>query len=279
LPDFFLQKLRQSVKEENPNAIIIGEVWEDAAEKIAYSQRRKYLLGDELDSVMNYPLKDGIISYAISGNSDFLLNVLHTLIDHYPKQTLDSLMNILGTHDTARILTVLSQKRCYSKDEMASDDAKLTENEREIAMKRLKIAVVLQYTLPGVPCIFYGDENGMEGFGDPFCRKCFDWNNLNEELLGFYQKLGAIRKYHAELFSNARFELIYKEEGFILFKRKNDNDEIYIFTNNSSKKYPIKLNGDFVELISETFLKNEFIIKENSYGIFYKINPKKSLNS
>ena len=279
LPDFFLKKLRKSVKDENPNAIIIGEVWEDAAEKIAYSQRREYLTGFELDSVMNYPLKDGIISYALTGQADNLLAILHSLIDHYPKQTLDCLMNILGTHDTARILTVLGEKRCNTKDEMASNWAILTENERKIAEKRLKIAAVLQYTLPGVPCVYYGDENGMEGFGDPFCRKCFDWNNLNKDLIGFYKRLGEIRKIHENIFAEADFELVEQDGGFILYKRKIQNEEIYAYTNNSSKKVCLKLNGQFCELIQEKFFNDEFIVDGYSYGIFYKIKNNKSLNS
>ncbi len=107
LPDFFLKKLRKSVKESNPNAIIIGEVWEDASNKIAYSKRREYLQGYELDSVMNYPLKEAIIGYIFNGSANHLLQAVRVLINHYPKQTLDCLMNILGTHGTARILTVL----------------------------------------------------------------------------------------------------------------------------------------------------------------------------
>ena len=279
LPDFFLKKLRKSVKEENPNAIIIGEVWEDASEKIAYSQRREYLLGDELDSVMNYPLKDGIISYLLSGNAFALLDVIRNLIDHYPKETLDCLMNVLGTHDTARILTVLAEKQCYSKDEMASENAILTINERKMAINRLKMAVVLQYTMPGIPCVFYGDENGMEGFGDPFCRRCFDWKNLNEELINFYKKLGEIRKRHADLFSKGKFETVFSEEGLIIYKRISDQNEIYVFTNNSSKKYELNLNGNFIELISEKLVKNKFTVNEFSFGIFYKNQEKKPLNA
>lgn len=279
LPDFFLKKLRKSVKEENPDAIIIGEVWEDASEKIAYSQRREYLLGDELDSVMNYPLKDGIISYLLSGNAFTLLDVIRNLIDHYPKETLDCLMNVLGTHDTARILTVLAEKQCYSKDEMASENAILTKNERKMAINRLKMAVVLQYTMPGIPCVFYGDENGMEGFGDPFCRRCFDWENLNEELISFYKKLGKIRKRHTDLFSKGKFETVFSEEGLIVYKRIFDQNEIYVFTNNSSKKYELNLEGNFVELISEKLVKNKFTVKEFSFGIFYKNQEKKPLNA
>ncbi len=278
LPDFFLKKLRKSVKDENSDAIIIGEVWEDASDKIAYSKRREYLLGGELDSVMNYPLKDGIISYAISGNAFDLLKVLHSLIDHYPKETLDCLMNILGTHDTKRILTVLGEKHCSDKQEMAKSSADLTEEEREKAIIRLKLAVVLQYTMPGVPCIYYGDENGMEGFVDPFCRKCFNWNNLNVDLINFYKKLGVIRNKYKEIFKDASFEPIYCEKGLFLYKRKNNSEEIYVYTNNSSNTYFLNLNGKFIELISDVIVEDKFEVKPYSYGIFYKIRKKKSLN-
>ncbi len=270
---------RDYVKNENPDAIIIGEVWEDASDKIAYSKRREYLLGGELDSVMNYPLKDAIISYAISGNAFDLLKVLHSLIDHYPKETLDCLMNILGTHDTKRILTVLGEKHCSDKQEMAKSSANLTKEEREKAITRLKLAVVLQYTMPGVPCIYYGDENGMEGFVDPFCRKCFDWNNLNVELINFYKKLGAIRNKYKEFFKDARFEPIFCEKGLFLYKRRNNNEEIYVYTNNSSNSYSLNLNGKFIELISDVIIADKFEVKPYSYGIFHKIEKKNSLNS
>ena len=279
LPDFFLKELRKSVKNEDKEAIIIGEVWEDASDKIAYSTRREYLLGKELDSVMNYPLKDAIISYAISGNALNLYKVLHSLIDHYPKQTLDSLMNILGTHDTPRILTVLGEKHCENKNEMAKTTAYLTEYEREKALKRLKLAVVLQYTMPGVPCIYYGDENGMEGFGDPFCRRCFDWENLNNDLIAFYQKIGFIRNEYQEIFKDAQFDIIYCKNGLIVFRRVKNNEEIYVYTNNSPVPQTLNLKGNFIELFSEKLVKKELFVKPYAYGILYKIKTKKSLNA
>ena len=193
LPDFFLQGLRASVKDTNPEAVIIGEVWEDAADKVAYSKRKAYFQGHELDSVMNYPWKEAIIRYIQTGKAVDLLRSIRLLINHYPKQSLDCLMNILGTHDTARILTVLGGIYCQNKEEMAKDTAYLTLESKEIAIKKLKMAAILQYTLPGVPCLYYGDENGMEGHIDPFCRQCFDWEHLNNDLISFYKRLGEIR--------------------------------------------------------------------------------------
>ena len=267
LPDFFLKKLRKSVKESNKNAIIIGEVWEDASNKIAYSERREYLQGYELDSVMNYPLKEAIISYMQSGNARVLLQAIRTLIDHYPKQTLDCLMNILGTHDTSRILTVLGGIYCRNKDEMASKNAFLSPKNKENALKKLKMAAVLQYTLPGVPCLYYGDENGAEGHIDPFCRTCFDWDNLNEDLIAFYQKLGKIRKEYKEIFKDGDFEEIVCQDGLIIYKRIKDNKSIFVYSNNSSKRYPLKIKKA-KELISGESFEELLEIKPQSYGIF-----------
>ncbi len=268
LPDFFLQKLRKSVKESNPNAIIIGEVWEDASNKVAYSKRREYLQGHELDSVMNYPLKESLISYIKTGNASGLLNTIRVLINHYPKQTVDCLMNILGTHDTARILTVLGGIYCQNKEEMSMPSAYLSEKDKENAIKKLKMAAVLQYTLPGVPCLYYGDENALEGHIDPFCRRCFDWENLNEDLLKFYQKLGNIRKTYREIFKDGEFCEIRVEDGLMIYKRSNDFGDVYIYVNNSSKPYILELPEKITELLTNANYEKEMEIKPYAYGIF-----------
>ena len=267
LPDFFLKKLRKSVKESNENAIIIGEVWEDASNKIAYSLRREYLQGFELDSVMNYPLKEGIISFIKSENISELLQIIRVLINHYPKETLDCLMNILGTHDTARILTVLGGIYCKNKEEMAQNGAYLDEKRKKQAVEKLKMAVVLQFTLPGVPCIYYGDENGMEGHIDPFCRRCFDWENLNGELISFYKTLGNLRESQKEIFKDGSFREIYAENGFLLYAREKENKKVFVFVNNSSKIYSLKIQKNMLEIISSKTYENELVVQAYSYGI------------
>ena len=270
LPDFFLKKLRKSVKESNPNAIIIGEVWEDASNKIAYSKRREYLQGYELDSVMNYPLKDAIIRYIQTGNAVELLQIIRVLINHYPKQTVDCLMNILGTHDTARILTVLGGIHCNNKDEMASEWAYLDENSKKSAIEKLKMAAILQYTIPGVPSIYYGDENGAEGHLDPFCRRCFDWEHLNEDLIGFYSKLGEIRNKYRNIFKDGEFKEICVKGGLMYFKRFKGKSEIYIYANNSSETYLLELSKKYEDCLTNRIYENELKIEPYSYGIFTK---------
>ena len=269
LPDFFLQKLRAAVKEETPDAIVIGEVWEDASNKIAYSERREYLQGYELDSVMNYPLKDAIISYVQSGNTTQLRETLYMLIDNYPKQTLDCLMNILGTHDTPRILTVLGGKTCANKDEMAVTS--MNADEVSAAKKKLKMAAVLQFTLPGVPCIYYGDENCMQGYLDPFCRGCYDWVNTDEELRAFYRKLGAIRSAY-DVFAEGIFDEIFSDSGCIVYVRRTGNDSVYVYVNNSSTVYNIHFDGAFEELLTQREFCDKLTCEAFSYGIFKRKN-------
>ena len=269
LPGFFLKKLRKAAKEQDPEAIIIGEVWEDASNKIAYGERREYFQGDELDSVMNYPLKDAIINFLLSGNTSRLREVIAMLIDHYPKSTLDCLMNHLGTHDTARILTVLGGKSCHSKDDMAVTS--LNEQEKAAAKELLKMGAVVQFTLPGVPCIYYGDEIGMEGYSDPFCRGCYDWENGDRQLRSFYEQLGRIRGQLKEVFRDGTYREIYATQTFLFYERKSKAGSVYVYVNRGSCQYKLSFEGAFREYLSGKTYRDGMIIKKGEYGIISRI--------
>ncbi len=110
LPNDFMDALVASAKSAKEDAIIIGEVWEDASNKIAYSHRKNYLTGDQLDSVMNYPLRDAIIRFVRNGSSTYLRETVENLLENYPPEVVHCLMNMLGNHDTIRILTALGGK-------------------------------------------------------------------------------------------------------------------------------------------------------------------------
>ncbi len=266
LPDFFLKKLRETVKSEDPDAILIGEVWEDASNKISYDVRREYLQGYELDSVMNYPLKDGIINFVRTGMTYLLRETIAMLLDNYPKQTLDCLMNILGSHDTPRILTVFGGEECDDKEKMAV--LRMSNEEREKAKELLKMAAVLQFTLPGVPCVFYGDEAGMEGYQDPFCRRCFPWDNIDGELHGFYQKLGKLRTGTLrEIFAEGSYREIFADTGCIVYQRKIGQKSVVVYVNRSSCEYNLKFAGEWKELLSEKIFDGKISISACSYGI------------
>lgn len=194
LPDEFLEELRSAAKAEKKDALVLGEVWEDASRKESYGHRRRYLLGDQLDSVMNYPFRDAILGFLRGGNSEVFHNIVGDIVEHYPKPVLRLLMNHIGTHDTERALTVLVGEPANGRGRPWQAEQCLSPEKRERGSRLLKLAAALQYCLPGVPCIYYGDEAGMEGYRDPFNRGCYPWGNEDKDLLQWYRKLGQLRR-------------------------------------------------------------------------------------
>ena len=222
LPDEFLDNIRKAAKAENEDAFILGEVWEDATNKISHGGRRRYLLGKQLDSVMNYPFADAIISFLMGENSRKLIDAVLDITENYPPQCVSLLMNHIGTHDTQRILTKLANTNNLSGDRNWQAEQKLNAEQYAHAVKFLKLAATLQYTLPGVPSLYYGDEAGVEGFGDPFCRKTYPWEAENEDLLAFYKMLGRIRKEN-NCFKGGKFIPLYANMGHIAYIRESED--------------------------------------------------------
>lgn len=218
LPQDFLEDLRGAVKSQNPDALIIGEVWENAADKISYSQRRRYFLGDQVDSVMNYPIKEAIIDFVKNGNSQNFYDKAMDTYSGYPPQCRTVLMNILGTHDTERILTVLAGESSQGKTNRELSTAHLSPDEKTAGIKLLKCASVLQFTLPGMPNIFYGDEAGLEGYHDPFCRRPFPWGREDGQLTDHYKKLAHI-KLSQKALSSGGIRFLDHRDGLIVFER------------------------------------------------------------
>ncbi len=218
LSDDFLHALRERARSISPEALIIGEVWEDASIKIAYDSRRHYFQGQQIDSVMNYPLRTAIIDFVTSKNCELLARTATSLYLHYPECVSHVLMNILGTHDTERILSILAGDGIEEKtnDELAH--YKMQQSLRTKATELLKIASFLQFTLPGIPSIYYGDEIGMEGGRDPFNRLPFPWYRENEELLEHYRNLAEMRKTTSDL-TDGDFEVISADGSEFIYRR------------------------------------------------------------
>ncbi len=251
LNDPFLDELRKTVKRvSSDEAILIGEVWENAAEKTAYGKRRRYLRGDQLDSVMNYPFRNGVLAFLLGGDAQFLADVLLSVYATYPKCVSDCLMNLLGTHDTERILTVLGKGREGSDEPNAVlAHARLTKKEREIGIRKLCLAAVLQYTVYGVPSVFYGDEAGLEGHHDPFCRRPYPWGREDEQLRDHYRRLGEIRK-EESVFADGDFVLLSAEQGHVVYERRDENTCITVAVNASDEPFAYKPSGKCVDLLS-----------------------------
>lgn len=272
LPDKFLDKLRAAVKSENPNAYILGEVWEDASNKISYGARRKFLRGSQLDSVMNYPFANAIISFIKNGGGNALSETVHTVLENYPKCSVDTLMNHLGTHDTARVLTVLSKNDSFIGDRTWQSQQKLSEHEYINGVKRLKAAAVIQYTLPGVPSLFYGDEAGVQGFGDPFCRATYPWGHENQELISFYKDLGKVRK-ECKAFVDGDFYTVFADENSVAFTRNSKNSTAFIAVNRGNNAACIALPDEFKvykKIFGKQVNNGEIVLNECEYCIIYK---------
>lgn len=232
LPDLFLEKLREAVKTVDPDAYIVGEVWENAVEKVSYGARRRFILGKQCDSVMNYPWRAAIFELLRTGDAEKFAEQIMQVCEGYPAPALHTLMNILSTHDTMRALTALGD---LTRSERRTPEPKLVGKEYEAAREKLIVAAALQYMLPGIPCIYYGDEIGMQGTADPYCRGFFQWNDMDEYLLAVYRTLGRIRTQNKEAFC-AEVRLICAHDGVVAFARQNI--EIWVSVGNTELSLP-----------------------------------------
>ncbi|MDD7392081.1 MAG: glycoside hydrolase family 13 protein [Fusobacteriaceae bacterium] len=209
-PDVFIDELRKSIKEKNEEAFILGEVWEDASNKFSYGNRRRYLLGEQADSIMNYPWRTAIIELVKYKNVELFASRIQSIINNYPQPALDTMMNLLSSHDVERIITVLGTDI----EKVSYEDRKyfaLTKDEYEKGKALQKMAAFFQFTLPGIPSIYYGEEIGMEGFRDPFNRQCFCLESGDRDLLEYYIQLTEFRKKYENSFKTGfKFEKISK---------------------------------------------------------------------
>jgi glycosidase len=219
MPDEFIGELTKAAREEKEDSVVIGEVWEDASNKVAYSVRRRYLLGRELDGVMNYPLRDSLIGYILGGDANDFKIAMETLRENYPRDVFHSLMNSLGTHDTPRILTVLgATPEEWAKPKEGRAETFLPPGRRELAVRRLKLAATVLFTFPGSPTLLYGDEAGLEGFEDPFNRRGYPWGKEDEEILAWYRMLGKARG-ASEALQAGELRYICAEGGLLAYDR------------------------------------------------------------
>jgi glycosidase len=188
-----------------------------------------------MHSVMNYPLADAILRFALHAEAEQLAETVLSLLEHYPPCVVDGLMNHIGTHDTPRILTRLSGDK-----------------------SKLKLCAALQFTLPGNPCVYYGDEAGLRGAADPFNRGCFPWGKEDEELLGFYRELGKLRR-RRRCFAGGAFRLISAAQGCVAFRRALGGDAVTVVANANPHEIHYRLpdgSGAEVEAASALIIED-----------------------
>ncbi|MEG1396531.1 MAG: glycoside hydrolase family 13 protein [Oscillospiraceae bacterium] len=232
LPDDFVAAVNAAAKRVKPDAVVIGEVWEDGTTKIAYDVRRKHILGGHCDGLMNYPLRAAIVSYLLGGSAGDFEEAMETLREHYPRDSFYSCMNALGTHDTPRIFTLLGVGQDYKdKTKAFRADFRLNPEQRTLAEKRLTMGLTALFCFPGSPMVYYGDETEMEGFEDPFNRRTFPWGRENTPISAHITRLGTLRKTEKALRSG---DISYPvaDRNLLCFARILDGETVAAALNN-----------------------------------------------
>ena len=237
LPNEFLKLLKDRIRAIRPDALLIGEVWEDASNKEAYGIRRRYFVDGVLDSCMNYPFRTAILNFLRERDDGRALrDTVMTIAENYPPQVLLCNMNMLGTHDTPRILTALVDDFDGSREEKAQ--RRLSRSQRELAKARLVLASTLQYTLPGAPSLYYADEAGMEGYKDPFNRRTYPWGKENRLLLEHHKQLGRLRK-EQEALRLGDIQFFQAGDQRLGFCRSYQGKKVRVYVNRSTDNWEI----------------------------------------
>ena len=241
LPDSFVLRLKKRLRQLKPDAMLIGEVWEDASNKRSYGDFRRYFADGELDSVMNYPWRKAIIEYVMGKDDGRAIGEsIMTLAENYPPQVLSCVMNMLSSHDTVRIFTALGEECPPAREDRAC--YRMPADIRARALHRQHLAAFLQFVLPGMPSIFYGDEAGMEGFEDPFCRGTYPWGREDLELRNYYRSLARLKNTNPAL----KYGTVFVTEagnGKLCFLREYEETRLLVCVNQSSS--PLRLPRGF----------------------------------
>lgn len=278
LPDEFIDNLHSAAKAEDPEALVLGEVWEDASNKSAYGLRRRYLLGGQLDTVMNYPFRDAILGFLTGYHSSLCMEKIEDILENYPPEVIRLLMNHIGTHDTERAITVLAGEPPEYNGRPWQAEHHLSPEQWETGLHKMRLASLLQFTLPGVPCIYYGDEAGTEGYKDPFNRSCYPWGKERKDLIDWYRQLASIRK-HYKVFREGSLRNAYSHKSVMSFERymtdKDGNeDAIFIAVNRSDQNAEVPLKLENAELIFGTPYSEDYKLPPYGFSVL-RIKRKK----
>lgn len=261
LSNNFLHSICERIKDTDPKSLIVGEVWEDASSKISYDERKEYFLGGNLDSVTNYPMKNAILNYVKYGDAQGFVNTVNLILDQYPKSIQNNLMNILDTHDTTRALTFLgADESCIEYHE--DGNYILTEPERERGIKLLKMATIMQFTVMGIPTVFYGDEAGIEGKADPYCRAPYPWGNENTSLIEWYEKLGELR--NNKVLEDGNMSIKYASDSVIIYERTKDDKKVIVACNASHEDFDFVVERNMFNFFTGEYISGKITIEPDT---------------
>lgn len=263
LPMDFLRELRQREKGIHSDAALIGEVWEDPSNKVTYGETRCYCLGDTLDSTMNYPLRDAVLAFMRGQMAapEFVRRI-HSMQENLPKPFFYSEMNLLGSHDKPRALTILADVESLEPERCFRRALQLTDAQYAKGKRRLMAAWCLICALPGMPCVYYGDEAGLYGMSDPFCRGTYPWGREDQELIEAFRDAmqcrtdsTALRTGTLDLTAIGDDVVLVRREiahGEDVFGQAAANESVCLAVNRADASRQIEIDGKTIEIPAES---------------------------
>ncbi|HRV73585.1 MAG TPA: glycoside hydrolase family 13 protein [Eubacteriales bacterium] len=262
LPDEFIRHIRRRIKAEDPNALLMGEVWEDCSDKFDADGRRAYVNGDSLDCAMNYPFREGVLSF-LTGKSDAydLNDSFQRLRERYPKPFFEASLNLMSSHDEVRMASALMGAPDRHTDRALQLAFKPSAELVELGKRRFILATAIQMLYVGVPCVYYGDEAGMTGGGDPFNRRFYPWGDEDKDCLSKVKELIAIRNgseavrrghmrmgaLNSEVFCVIRY--LERETVILLVSRSREPQRVILFPallyEGADGSVPVEFSGSY----------------------------------
>ncbi|HIY10000.1 MAG TPA: glycoside hydrolase family 13 protein [Candidatus Anaerofilum excrementigallinarum] len=247
LPDDFIEDIRKAVKRHGQDKYLLGEVWEDATNKWSYGVRRTYLLGQGLDAVMNYPFRNAVLNFVKGASGQETAAQIMSICENYPAPALHTLMNFISTHDTERAITYLAGESSEGHDRYWQSGRRLNMQQYEYGIVLLRMAYAMIFTLPGVPCIYYGDEVAMQGYRDPFNRGYFDWDSKEERVRSILRKLAQLRR-SSDAFAEGSLEMLEVQQDFLHYRRTGPTEVADVFINRSAHSRLCQVQGKYLEV-------------------------------
>ena len=247
LPDDFIEDIRKAVKRHGQDKYLLGEVWEDATNKWSYGVRRTYLLGQGLDAVMNYPFRNAVLNFVKGASGQETAAQIMSICENYPAPALHTLMNFISTHDTERAITYLAGESSEGHDRYWQSGRRLNMQQYEYGIVLLRMAYAMIFTLPGVPCIYYGDEVAMQGYRDPFNRGYFDWDSKEERVRSILRQLAQLRR-SSDAFAEGSLEMLEVQQDFLHYRRTGPTEVADVFINRSAHSRLCQVQGKYLEV-------------------------------
>ncbi|NLT11475.1 MAG: glycoside hydrolase family 13 protein [Clostridiaceae bacterium] len=253
LPDGFIREIRKRIKQDSDGeGVIVGEVWEDASNKISYGSYRDFLLGNSHDSVMGYTFRDALIGYLVGTYSARDANhLLETYRENYPPEAHYCIMNLISSHDVPRAITCLAGSSDPG-DRHTQKQIFLSPEQKRRGLALMRLGYVFQLSYVGSPCLYYGDEVGMEGYRDPFNRRTYPWGQLSDEeraQLEFFRNFSNFRKANPVLKTGFYRTLIATDYLFV-FERTLSEDNIDFFgrRQNGPRRIVVAFNSGVTDI-------------------------------